>query len=90
MASSREKQCVEISPENVEFKQEQLRSLGDDTPSEERVKLMTSVQLEQEEISRKRKKKSNSNIVESVDTQQSNQQKPYKKKERRNLVVGRI
>ncbi|KAL6560489.1 hypothetical protein OROGR_004048 [Orobanche gracilis] len=83
MASSRKKQCIQIFPENVEFEQEQSRSLGDDTPSEDMGEAEDiSVQLEQEEISRKRKKKTNSNIVESVDTRQSNQQKPYQKKER--------
>ena len=56
MASSRQKNCCEIIPENAEFEQERLRSLGDETPSEDTANdKETHGQPEQEEISRKRK-----------------------------------
>ncbi|KAK1388045.1 hypothetical protein POM88_016223 [Heracleum sosnowskyi] len=69
---------IEVIPENVPFQKEELRSLGDETPSENTDAAATpsEQQTEQEEISRKRKKS-------SVDTEQSNQDKPYQKKERK-------
>lgn len=77
MSTSRKKGRFEVIPENAPFEEEleeeQIRSLGDETPSEDNV---DGQQTEQEEISRKRKSS-------SIETEQSNQPKPYQKQERK-------
>ncbi|KAK1354892.1 hypothetical protein POM88_048148 [Heracleum sosnowskyi] len=76
-SKSRKKTRFEVIPENAPFQDEELRSLGDETPSEHTADEAPSEhQTEQEEISRKRKKS-------SIDTEQSDQDKPYQKKERK-------
>ncbi|KAK1394159.1 hypothetical protein POM88_013215 [Heracleum sosnowskyi] len=75
-SKSKKRARIEVIPENAPFQEEELRSLGDETPSENIDAAPSEQQIEQAEISRKRKKS-------SVDTEQSNQDKPYQKKERK-------
>ena len=72
MDYSRKKGCFEVIPENVEFEQQPLRSLGDETPSDDTADDRdNSEHTEQEENSRKRKAKSKSQRIDT-ETQQSN------------------
>lgn len=74
MSTSRKKTRCEVIPENAPFEEEQLRSLGDEIPSEDTAGEAPYGQQTEQEISRKRKSSS-----ASVDTEQSNQKNPYEK-----------